>query len=96
MKISEVTIDHLMTHAREYNTDSETMNTFESILAAGKAYIKSYTGLTAQEMDEREELTIALKVLAVDMYDNRTMIVEKNTPNLTVKTILDMHARNLL
>lgn len=96
MKISEVTIDHLMAHAREYNTDSETVNTFESILAAGKAYIKSYTGLTAEEMDEREELTIALKVLAVDMYDNRTMIVEKNTPNLTVKTILDMHARNLL
>lgn len=96
MKISEVEVKDLMEYAREYNDDFETVKTFTDILAAGKSYIKNYTGLTVEEMDLCEELTIALQVLAVDMYDNRTMVVEKNTPNLTVKSILDMHARNLL
>lgn len=96
MKISEVEVKDLMEYAREYNDDFETVKTFENILTAGKSYIKNYTGLTVAEMDNFEDLTIALQVLAVDMYDNRTMIVDKNTPNLTIKSILDMHARNLL
>lgn len=96
MKISEITVSELMTYAREYNEDHETISTFEGILKACKSYIKHYTGLTEAQMDDYEDLTIALQVLAVDMYDNRTMVVEKNTPNLTVKSILDMHARNLL
>lgn len=96
MKVSEVSERELMDYAREYNDDIETTMTFQSILVAGKSYIKNYTGLTEVEMDKFPELTIALQVLAVDMYDNRTMIVDKNTPNLTVKSILDMHARNLL
>lgn len=97
MKISEVTIIDLMEHAREYNTtDDEVTRSFQNILDGGKAFLRSYTGLTDAQMDTHEDLTIALMVLAVDMYDNRTMVVEKATLNPTAKIIMGMHSVNFL
>lgn len=97
MKISEVTAIDLMEHAREYNTtDEEVGRTFDNILAGCKAFLRSYTGLTDDQMDTHEDLTIALMVLAVDMYDNRTMVVDKATLNPTARIIMGMHSINLL
>ena len=43
-----------------------------------------------------EDLAIAALVLCQDMYDNRSVYVDKNTTNKVVETILGMHCVNLL
>lgn len=96
MKISEVTIGDLKEYANEYNNDPEVIKAFNTILPACKAYIKSYTGLDDTTLDTKEDLTIALFVLANEMYDNRAFTVQDNKVNTVIKTILDMHSINLL
>lgn len=94
MKISEVTIQDLKEYANvEHELDDKL---FSNILLAGKSYIKSYTGLTSEQMDTKEDLPIALMVLSNEMYDNRTFTVQDDKVNKVIKSILDMHSINLL
>ena len=65
-------------------------------MAAAKAYVKEYTGLTADELDDLPDATIAVLVLVQDMYDNRSRYVDGRYANQTVETILGMYRRNLL
>jgi uncharacterized phage protein (predicted DNA packaging) len=94
MKISEVKIEDLKEFAHVYHTEDDRL--FTSILAACKSYISGYTGLTTEQMDSKEDLTIALKVISNEMYDNRSFSVENDKVNSVVKSILDMHSVNLL
>jgi uncharacterized phage protein (predicted DNA packaging) len=94
MKISQVTIQELKDYAHIYHDADNKL--FLSILAACKSYIKGYTGLTPDKIDEKEELTIALFVLSNELYDNRTFTVESGKVNTVIKSILDMHSVNLL
>lgn len=94
MKISELTDEYIAEYLRaEYEAEK---NTFGIIKSAALEYIKSYTGLTDEEMDEHEDLTIAALVLCSDMYDNRQMTVQSDKENPTVVQILSFHAVNLL
>lgn len=68
----------------------------DTLLAAAKSYIMSYTGLDEAEMDLHEEISIAILVLCSDLYDNRQMAVENDKVNRTVRSILDLHSTNLL
>lgn len=47
-------------------------------------------------LDAYEDFWIVVMVLCQDMYDNRTLSVDNENLNQTVKTILDMHSKNLL
>lgn len=96
MKVSEVTVPDLMEYAHEYDEDPEVIKTFTNILVACKSYVKNYTGLTLEQMETKEDLTIALMVLANEMYDNRVFTVQDNKVNVVIKSILDMHSINLL
>lgn len=94
MKISEVTINDLKEYASvEHNYDDKM---FQDILMAAKSYIKSYTGLNEEQIDSKEELTIALMILCNEMYENRIYTVENDKVNKIVNSILDMHSINLL
>ena len=94
MKVSEVTIDDLKEYANvEHDLDDKI---FTNILLASKAYIKSYTGLNEEQIDEKEDLTIALMILCNEMYDNRVFSVQDNKVNTVVSNILDMYSVNLL
>jgi hypothetical protein len=94
MEISLVTIQDLKDYAHVYHFEDDIL--FMSILGACKSYIKGYTGLSVEQMDEKEELTIALFVLSNELYDNRTFTVENTKVNTVIKSILDMHSVNLL
>lgn len=96
MKISELTVSDLMNYAHEYSDDPETIKLFTTIFVAAKGYIRSYTGLSDEQLDEIPDLTIVLKIIANELYDNRTMTVQNEKVNPVVKTILDMHSINLL
>lgn len=94
MKISEVTIYDLKEYANvDHDYDN---NIFRNILLSSKSYIKSYTGLNEEQIDSKEELTIALMILCNEMYENRIYTVENDKVNKIVNSILDMHSINLL
>lgn len=96
MRINEVKIQDLKDYANELNDDPEINKIFTNILVACKSYIKSYTGLSEEQLAEKEDLTIALMVLSNEMYDNRSFTVQQDKVNKIVKSILDMHSVNLL
>lgn len=94
MKISVVTISDLKAYARVENNVEDTL--FTAILIGAKEFIKSYTGLDAAGMDLHEDLTIALKVLANEMYEQRQYTVQHDKVNIVIKSILDRHCINFL
>lgn len=76
---------------------SEADSTFISqAIEAAKAYIRSYTGLDNNGIDQHEDFVIVVYVLVQDMYDNRSLYTEAKALNNTVETILGMHSVNLL
>ncbi|MFD4492972.1 head-tail connector protein [Lysinibacillus fusiformis] len=96
MLVSEITPGELAKYAREDETDTEILSTFTLILSAVKAYIKGYTGLSDEQLDTKEDVSIAVFVLANEMYENRVFIVKDSNVNKVVQNILDMHSINLL
>lgn len=98
MKISEITIDTLETFLKlnKDELEQEEIQELEMILSGAIAYVKSYTGYTETELDKYAELTLAVLVIAQDMYDDRTMVIDKDKLNLVLKTTLGMHQNNLL
>lgn len=94
MKISEVTIVELKDYANvDHDFDDDI---FTNILMAAKSYIKGYTGLNDEQLDDKEDLTLALMVLCNEMYDNRIFSVQYDKVNTVVSNILNMHSINLL
>lgn len=94
MKISEVSITDLKEYANVDHSLDDVL--FQIILQATTSYIKNYTGLTLEQMDNKEDLTMALIILSNEMYDNRVYAVENDKVNKIVNSILDMHSVNLL
>ncbi|MBQ7070788.1 MAG: phage gp6-like head-tail connector protein [Ruminococcus sp.] len=94
MKISEVTDEQIFSFMRvDDPTDGDTE--FLSIIKpAAKSFIIGYTALTAEELDEHEDLTIAYLILIEDMFDNRALTVNSANLNRTTENILSMYAKN--
>ena len=98
MKVSELTIPIIANYCRIMDddvSDSENLS-LEAMKIAAISYARSYSGLSDLEMERHEDITIAILTLIADMYDNRSMIVDKNNVNRTAEVILSMHAKNLL
>ena len=94
MKISDVTLMDM----REYlRAETETDDTFlTAVMTAARKMILNYTGLSEDELDNYEDLTIAYQIICSDMYDVRTFTVASDKLNPTVKNILNMHSMNLV
>jgi len=95
MKVSEITVNNVVEYLRLEEGEYSEIEIF-NILNAAKQFIKSYTGLTEEEIDKHEDFYIVVMILCQDMYDNRSMYVDKNNLNKVVETILGMHSVNLL
>ncbi|NKF05299.1 phage gp6-like head-tail connector protein [Clostridium gasigenes] len=94
MKISEVTIDIMHQFLRIDSTEDDIL--LQIIKDAAKAYIKAYTGLTDEEIEKKDDLTMAYMVSITEMYENRSITVEKDKVNKIIDSILNMHSINLL
>lgn len=94
MKISEITIVELKNYLHIYHMEDD--NLISAILIASKAFVKNYTGLSDENLDTSEDLTMAVFILASELYDNRTYTVDKTSVNPVIQTILNMHSVNLL
>lgn len=95
MKISEITVNDIKGYLNLLHDEDDSL--IKSILQGCKSYIKQYTGLSLESMDEKEELAITLFVLAAELYDNRSMTVDKlSKVNPLVESMLNLHSVNLL
>ncbi len=92
MKVSEITINDVVEYLRVEEVEPVLIN----LLDTSKKFIKSYTGLTDEELDLHEDFYIVVMILCQDMYDNRAYYVDKSKLNKVVETILGMHSVNLL
>ena len=97
MKVSEIKVEDIATYLR-INTDdlSDVNSELKEYLNIAKKYIKDETGLDEKEIDEHEDFIIVVYILCQDMYDHKTIYVDKSNLNKTFATILGRHRRNLL
>lgn len=65
-------------------------------LPAAKAYIKSETAMTDEDMDKYEDLPIAVLALCCQMYDNRSVEIASDKLNPVVMDIIGKYDRNLI
>ena len=95
MKISEITEIHIAEYLRLDDSDNPP-ECLTPMKTAAVEYMKSYTGMSDEELDEHEEFYPVLMVLVQDMYDNRVLAVSNTNVNRVVESILGMHRKNLL
>lgn len=95
-KVSDITVQALADYLRIADPSDDDRILLAAIIKAVPAYMGKYTGLGAADLDKSPDFVIAALCLAQDMYDNRSIYADTNTPNLTVQSILDMHSVNLL
>jgi hypothetical protein len=95
-KISDITITDIAEYLRlpEVTNDDEDM--INTLLGVAKTFIQKYTGIAEENMDSYQDFVIVVLVLCQDMWDNRTLYVDKSNLNYVVETILGMHSVNLL
>ena len=94
MKINEITIKEIKDYLHVYHTEDDQL--ISAILIASKSFVKNYTGLTNETLDTKDDLSMAVFILASELYDNRVYTVENNNVNPVIEAILNMHSVNLL
>jgi len=96
-KISEITNEQIAEYIRlEEPTENELIE-LQTYLEVAKSYIKGYTGIKEFEDDLHTSIAIVIYVLCQDMYDNKTLYLDRNANiNKLVQSTLDMHCVNLL
>nr|DAT40058.1 MAG TPA: tail connector protein [Caudoviricetes sp.] len=98
MKVSEVDEMILAEYARLDDPSDIELNELKRMRESAVAMITAYTGLKEEELDEHADITQALFVLVMDMFDNRNLMIDYKSTNMNpaVKTILNLHSVNLL
>lgn len=98
MKVSEITQETILNHIREDadNLEYEDMVLLDAMKTASIEFCKVQTGLTQDKLDEHDDVTIAVLTLISDMWDNRSMTIQKSNINIVVDAILGMHRMNLV
>lgn len=96
MRISDLTAAVVKDYCGISDEDSDTIIN-DVLLPAAKAYIRGFTGLTAEQCDEHDDLTTACMVLVNDMFTSRDYTLSSHRQvSPTVRTILSLYAVNYL
>lgn len=95
-KVSALTVSDLTEYLRIVETDPQEESFLNTVLEAAKNYAVSETGLAITTLDNYPEITLAVLAIAQDLYDNRSVYVDKANVSETISTILGLHRINLL
>ncbi len=95
-KVSQITANDIAAYIRLDEVTQSDTNTLNNLLAVAVSFIVNYTGRTEEELDDYPDFVIVVLILCQDMWDNRTLYVDKTNLNKVVETILGMHSVNLL
>lgn len=93
-KVSDIQASDIANYIRLEETDADDIATLNILLGVAKRFIIDYTGQT--DLDLHQDFVIVVFILCQDMWDNRTLYVDKLNLNKVVDTILGMHSVNLL
>lgn len=92
MKVSTITVDDIANYIRLQEVDEADKKLLTALMTIAKKFITENTGV--KDLDEYDDFLIVVFILCQDMYDNRTLYVDKNNINKVVETILGMHSQN--
>ena len=92
MKVSEITYKEVASYLRITDISDEEKSLLDNLIDIAKAFIKGSTGV--DDLDEFNDFVIVIYILCQDMYDNRTLYVDKSDLNKTVESILALHNTN--
>ncbi len=92
MKVSKITFQEIADYIRLSGVSEEEKTLLDNLINIAKSFIKENTGV--QDLDEYDDFVIVIFILCQDMYDNRTLYVDKTNLNKVVETILGLHSRN--
>lgn len=98
MRISEISLNDAVEYCRIDEPDKNDELEIENFMQSAKSYIKNYTGLNDNELDDFEDLSIAYLMIIADFYDNRNLYADykATTLNKGIETILNLHCRNFV
>ncbi len=95
-KVSEIQANDVAEYIRIDEVTASDTVLLTTLLSTAKEFIKNYTGRSDEDLDKYTDFIIVVFILCQDMYDNRTMYVDKSNLNKVVETILGLHQVNLL
>lgn len=97
MKLSEIDVPFVKEYLRQDGDEDDKL--IEAILEGAKDYIVKYTGQSLNQLEESEDLTIAVLVLVAEFYDNRTISVNERINlrmNSMLESLIGRYSMNLL
>lgn len=94
MLTSELTVDNLKNYLRVDTNIDDTL--LAVILPAAKRFCAQYTGLTLEDLDDHEDMPLAVLAVAADMYEVRQVTLNGTQINPTTAQILGTYSTNLL
>lgn len=94
MKISEVSLSVIKAHCGISGEDSDELLTVYS--DAAKKLVEDYTGLSAQQLDEFPDITVAFLNIVNEMFSQRLVMTSGTQLNAFQRQILDLHSVNLI
>jgi len=90
MKVSEITYQELADYIKLTEVTEEEQKLLNVLLGVAKVFVKENTGV--ESLDDYDDFVIVIFILCQDMYDNRTLYIDKDNLNRVVETILGMHS----
>lgn len=97
MKLSELDLPLLKEYLRQDGDEDDRL--IQAIIEASKSYVCNYTGQSIDQLEEYEDVTIAVLVLIAEFYDNSTINVNDRLNlrmNMMLEGLLGRHSVNLL
>lgn len=96
MKVSELTKETIVLYGK-VDSDAADVELLESMfLPAAREYMLQHTGMTAEQMDEHPDVTVAVCALCVQMYDNRSVTIDTDKLNQVAVDIINRYSVNLI
>lgn len=92
VKLSQITQADVEQYLRIDESDTQ----IPSIMKAAIGFIMSHTGRTLEELDKYDDIWIVFMILCQDMYDNRSLYVEKACENKVVIDTLNRHIKDMI
>ena len=97
MRLSEIDVPFAKEYLRQDGDEDDKL--IGAILEGAKDYIVKYTGQGLEQLEQREDLTIAVLVLVAEFYDNRTISVNDRINlkvNMMLESLIGKYSTNLL
>ena len=94
MKVSDIDITILKNYLRIDGDDDDGL--LEHILNASIDYCVNYTGRTIEELEQFNDIPLAVLCLCADLYENRDYVTDKINISPAIAQILGSHSNNLL